>query len=320
MEWRGGCLAGIIRRLAETPDGHLIRLVGSGANNQMIGRQRQLFRELEKTLLRGRSLRGRIWLEQVHFEHRGTKRLDNNKHPRSRGFVFMLIGAVYAVQQGLRSLQVYENGIGALNLHCRPSELGLDHSRAVHPLSLLAMGNLVSLILDESFSFRNPYLFYTKAQMCHGIVGSEAASLLSATVSCDSRRRQRGFTAQCGFCSSCLLRRLAFAVAGYADATPYVVLDALRAPELADFVHWDALRYQCQQLKALLSRNDPWLAMALEYDWLQETAEQVGSLYGLSKDEMKAGLLSLYARHVDEFELAGGSILPPGYGASLAIA
>src|SRR5205085_10815902 len=152
--------------------------------------------------------RVRVHVDLIHGPDFG--RNDLNRIPRSRGFVFLLLGAVCALLEGKDELFVYENGIGAINLNYGSPEVGLDQSRAVHPISLIEMSHLVSNTLDAPFAFHNPFLFTTKAQMCEVFNRLpeqflvQVNRLVSKTVSCDRRSRIPKELMQCGCCSSCL--------------------------------------------------------------------------------------------------------------------
>src|SRR5439155_17259832 len=65
---------------------------------------------------------------------------------------------------------------------------------------------LVSRLRGKPFSIENRSIFLTKAEMCQEKSVRHAAEGIANTFSCDGLTR-RG--EHCGFCTSCLLRRLA---------------------------------------------------------------------------------------------------------------
>lgn len=236
--WSGGldCLAGLCARLLVAPDADTrYVLVETGSNSYIHTVQGRVATAIagmvadlaEVTLVR----------VPIHPHNTGHRR--KNELMRSRGFTFLLIGAAQALLEGQNALYVYENGLGAINLPFRPSEVGLDHARSVHPLSLLRMGALVSEVLGAPFSFCNPFIFSTKAQMCAALGSIGAHALVADTVSCD--RRHRAQRMQCGHCSSCLLRRQALAVEGIPDETAYVVNMPGRPGRRDDVTHLRAM-------------------------------------------------------------------------------
>ncbi len=143
------------------------------------------------------------------------------KTQRARGLIFPALGAVVAATLGLESFSVFENGVGAVNLPPIAANLGIDQSRAMHPLNLAHLQNLFAELFEQPMKVINPNLYRTKGQMCQDVQQRGASNLLSETVSCDSypMRNADGRKAQhCGHCSSCLLRRASATAAGIVEA------------------------------------------------------------------------------------------------------
>jgi len=185
----------------------------------------------------------------------------------------------------------------------RESEVGLDHSRSVHPLSLLHMSNLVSHILGRSFVFRNPFLFQTKAQMCSVLAQYNVIDLAFLTITCDRLHRERPI--QCGCCSSCLLRRQALAALGIEDRTEYLVTSHqayVSSNRSFDSNHLRAMLYQVDILRSLLNSVDPWHSLLKGYPILQEIADQVARQEALAPVVPVEQLLQLYQCYVHEWD------------------
>ena len=70
---------------------------------------------------------------------------------RTRGFLFLTLGAVSAIAAGSRTLFLYENGIGAINLPYDGTQVGAYNSRATHPGALLRMQEFIERLTDNSF-------------------------------------------------------------------------------------------------------------------------------------------------------------------------
>src|SRR5207302_15935 len=70
---------------------------------------------------------------------------------RTRGFLFLAMGAAAVVGAGVNELFVYENGVGAINLPYERVPIGVPNSRAVHPLTLLQFSRLVSMVRQAPF-------------------------------------------------------------------------------------------------------------------------------------------------------------------------
>lgn len=149
--WSGGldALAGLYTRLKENPEISFM-LFGTGSNDNAYARQEQVFQALQP------SFPNRLNLCRAPIRFSESNLHTKNKISRARGIVFTLLGSACTYLMGQRVLHLYENGIGAINLPYRKSAVGLDHSRSVHPLTLLGVGNLISELIGEEFRVRNP--------------------------------------------------------------------------------------------------------------------------------------------------------------------
>lgn len=304
--WSGGldALSGLYNRLLASSENRYI-LLGTGSSNIVHNGQKHTALSVERV----KAFTGRTKLVRVPVKVLGTKDRPKNSALRARGFVYLLLGAACAYLEGQRCLNVYENGVGAINLPFRASEVGLDHARSVHPISLFDMGSLVSLLLGAPFVFRNPFLFSTKAQMCKALVEAGDAAMMLKTISCDRLRREHPM--QCGLCSSCLLRRQALAVLGVEDAASYVATSARSGDGTArplDTTHLKAMLFQVRDLRSLLSTPNPWDSLSRRYGTLTDTVDRTASQEGQSPAHMQERLLGLYGRYVQEWDVARPSI------------
>ena len=301
--WSGGldCLAGLFNRAYENEDRHFV-LCGTGSNKVVHKLQKRIFQGLPEELA------WRTKLSQVSY-HMKTIRgvLSDSPRARSRGFVFMLIGSVCALLEGQRELQVYENGIGAINLRFRDSEIGLNHAHSVHPLSLKMLSDWLTDLLGEPFVLRNPFLFWTKAQMCEILVEKNALELAYRTETCDRKHRKSG-AKQCGRCSSCILRRQAFAALGVADWTSYVYEEASWLQRVTDYKevaqgnHIPAALWQVRVFENLLDSDEPWNSLVSQYETLSaEVVDRTAAYEGMTVTEMQNELLNLFGHYVSEW-------------------
>jgi hypothetical protein len=309
--WSGGldAASGLVARARADP-GRMasVTLCGAGSNVTIRGVQRAVADRVS------RLTPGRLKLIQLPTSLVGLGGMPTNGQTRARGFAFLLLGAACAVAEGQARLAVYENGVGAINLPFRPASIGLAHARSVHPRSLLQTGMLVSRLLGSPFRFENPFLYWTKAQMCAELAAAGATDLAPITVTCDRRHRRRPF--QCGYCSSCLLRRQALAAADIPDRTAYRLHTAERRRRPSDADHLLAMLDQAAALDDSLSQSDPWMGLAKRYlplvdvvDWLEEHGGQDAA--GVQQQ-----LVALYQRYVREWravrEVVGRGLLPGG--------
>jgi len=299
--WSGGLdsLAGVYHNLQMTPSTHYV-LFGTGANTIIHNIQQRVAGLVEGLFPR------RTTLVQLPYRLDDTKELQKHSLQRARGFVFLLLGAVCASLEGQHTLSVYENGIGAINLPFSDAEVGLDHSLSVHPVSLLRMGELVTCVLGTPFAFRNPFLFQTKAQMCEALITSSAfRPLVSSTFTCD--RPHREIPMQCGYCSSCLLRRQALAALDVEDPTPYIAttepLDGSE-PRPSDSDYLRAMLSQVASLRQCLATAAPWEHLSERYLSLVEIADEMSGWEGMPRHVIMERLVQLYERYVLECEPA----------------
>ncbi|MDY6804535.1 MAG: hypothetical protein SXA11_12110 [Cyanobacteriota bacterium] len=136
--WSGGLdsLAGLYTRLRDYPEKSFL-LFGTGSNNIIYDRQKSLAEAVWSIFP------SRLNQLRTRLDFDGSKSQQKNRFSRARGIVFMLLGLACAYLMDRRELYLYENGIGAINLPYRASAIGLDHSRSVHPLTLLMVSEFV---------------------------------------------------------------------------------------------------------------------------------------------------------------------------------
>jgi len=298
--WSGGldALAGLYNRICDDPNGLFI-LCGSGSNNRVFEIQKQTFDTIELLFP------NRLKLYRVPIRFSNSKKCPKNPISRSRGIVFTLIGSACAYLMGKRVLNVYENGIGAINLPYRDSALGLDHTRSVHPRTLVMVSELISILLEESFKIENPFLFRTKAQMCQTLVKNQVINLAFLTKSCDKELHQN--PSQCGYCSSCLLRKQSLIAAGIEDKTEYYISDGSPSVKQNSYLYLNNILEQVKTLYDLLNTSDEfeqqWNAMTNQYPQLDyEILDYLELTYNdLSRNNIRDLIINLYRNYIDEW-------------------
>jgi 7-cyano-7-deazaguanine synthase in queuosine biosynthesis len=224
---------------------------------------------------------------------------------RTRGFLFLTLGAVSAIAANTRKLFLYENGIGAINLPYDGTQVGTYNSRATHPSTLLRMEDFVKALTGQEFSIVNPFLFCTKAEMCKHVAVQELAEVLALTFSCDGfpvRAKNRG---QCGSCTSCLLRRQAIELAGLSPYDQNGYLNDLASPTFAgsdNQLHaLRAMNWQAHRIKEAVSRANPWEALVSEFIELQKVELDLCRVGKLRPEELQTKLLHLYSQYATEW-------------------
>lgn len=185
--------------------------VGVVTNAAMGGYQRRVMKALDRSGL------GDVVYTPVPFELVSGGSKDDEPTRRTRGLVFLSTGVAAALQREHARLLVFENGVGAMNLPFTAAQSGAMTSRAVHPRTLRLMSELVELVVGQSFSIVNPYLSATKGEMVAALPLA-ARDACAASESCDNAAAGRGaLEKRCGYCTSCLLRRVSFQAADRAD-------------------------------------------------------------------------------------------------------
>jgi len=296
--WSGGldALAGLYTHLRAYPEKPFM-LFGTGSNHVVHAHQGKVAKGIE-TIFPGRST-----LYRVPIRFHGSSEHSKNKVPRARGVVFTMLGAACAYLMGRKELFVYENGIGAINLPYRKSAVGLDHSRSVHPQTLLLVSDLVSELLKEEFRVRNPFLFRTKAEMCKALAEDGKIDLPPLTKSCDSPHRKK--PSQCGYCSSCILRKQALAASQMEDKTLYVVPHGKKPVEDTSLY----LRHMLAQVSTLRGlfndSQDPnlqWQALTRRFPELGDIVDRTATAENLLPTDMQKQLGLLYQTYVAEWD------------------
>lgn len=143
---------------------------------------------------------------------------------RVRGLLFYATAAVLADACEIEDIEVFENGVGAINLPLTEGGLvdGLS-TRGAHPGILEKIERLLSSALDNPTRFSLPFLHSTKAEMLRELAHRpHLPDWLKLSRSCiHSSLRVRG-KRHCGQCAACIERRQAFRAAGIAeDARDY---------------------------------------------------------------------------------------------------
>lgn len=177
---------------------------------------------------------------------------------RCRSFLFAAFGALVACAEGLSEVQVYETGVGALNL---PLLLGMatgaHTTRSSHPGFLRLMSRLTSRVAERPIGFALPHHGRTKAELVQTLAQDGLMDVAFSTVSC-VHYPVRHKAKQCGCCPACLGRRQAIITAGIqepdgkyqwdlfgphdrANAVPPAKLTYLRAT----LIHLDRLAAIC---------------------------------------------------------------------------
>jgi 7-cyano-7-deazaguanine synthase in queuosine biosynthesis len=284
--------AGLTARIAEKPEHHFL-CISVTPNHRQRQRQREQLAFLHK------EFGAKITHLPVHFCLRDAEKQPQEFTRRTRGFLFAIVGGVAALIAGGDVLRLYENGIGAINLPLDGSQIGIDNSRSVHPVTLQMLSRLLSLLGGQDFVITNECLYRTKAEMCSHPAVKRASLEIASTFSCDGFPVRRRKFAQCGFCTSCLLRRQALEAAALAhmDSGDYgcdLQDDGPFQPHHLRPLR--AMHYQSARLLDALIAPDAWAMLTLEFPELRRIEEALAA-----DPSMRGQLVRLYGQHIKEW-------------------
>ena len=138
---------------------------------------------------------------------------------RVRGLLFYTTAAVLAEACGIDEIEVFENGVGAINLPLTEGGLvdGLS-TRGAHPGVLAKIGQLLSKTLDKPIRFSLPFIHSTKAEMLRTLADrAHLPDWLKLSRSCIHSSLRISGKRHCGQCAACIERRQAFRTAGITE-------------------------------------------------------------------------------------------------------
>lgn len=216
---------------------------------------------------------------------------------RSRSFLFTALGAITAVVHGQRVVEMFESGIGAINLPLMAGMVGWKTTKSSHPEFLRRMSRLVSLVADREVNFVLPFRDSTKGELVKALSNPELQPLAAMSVSCVHHPIRHKKYKQCGLCPACIFRRAALWVAGIQEPEDAYGYDFLGPAEGMDTVPEERLAY----LKAFLLQVAH-LRNIERHDRLPPAIERhlVGTGI-LAKGQSQKGVMQLLVRYRDEW-------------------
>ncbi|MGN6655231.1 MAG: 7-cyano-7-deazaguanine synthase [Rhodanobacter sp.] len=227
--------AGLANRLVANDQTYMLLTVGHhvAVRSQCLDQVQKL-----RQLLRTPMLHHASFMVRFDGGVAGKMKLQE-KSQRARGFLFCAAAALLANACNIEDVELFENGVGAINLPLTEGGLtdGLS-TRGAHPGFLAKMGFLVSAVLDTPFRFSLPFLNATKAEMVRPLSGRPLlAEWLQQSCSCiHTSLRVRG-KRHCGHCPACIERRQAFRSGGISDGSKDYDVDLFAGGVPADFAY-----------------------------------------------------------------------------------
>lgn len=161
---------------------------------------------------------------------------------RSRAFLFCAAAAVVAQICQIEDIEMFENGVGAINLPVMTGMLiGGLATRGAHPTFLKRMGEIASAVAENPVRYSLPFAMLTKAEMLAPLKAHGLERWAQSSQSCVHTSWRERKAKHCGQCPGCVERRQAFAAAGIAELPGQYSFDLFAgiklAPSRADYLH-----------------------------------------------------------------------------------
>jgi len=220
--------AGLVRRLRERPDGKFLPVTVTHQSGQRGRVQAQL------SAIR-RRCGGSLMPLIVPAEMKRPRRCEEENSQRCRAFLFACIGGAVAAMNESTEVEVYESGVGAVNLPLYDWMVGSRATKSSHPHFLRLASRLVTLAAGREIIFHLPFLDLTKAEVVRSLAGdSDLEDMARFTVSCVHYPLREKQHKQCGCCPACVYRRQAMALAGIRERAGTYKYDLFNAGQLRE--------------------------------------------------------------------------------------
>ena len=270
-------------------DKRRVALVSHRSNSKVFSRQKKLITGLHAICKQNPPLHVPVWVHQSGTEGREYTQ-------RSRTFLYASLGAAVARVFGLKRIRFYENGVVSLNLPISEQVVGARATRTTHPQVLDGFASLFSLLVEETFTVENPFIWITKTEVVNLIGDAGCGDLIGQSVSCTHTREQTTEKPHCGRCSQCISRKFATLASRFSNHDPGSLyhLDLLtdpRTPEKDRTLVESFIRTATQ----IGSMNE--LQVVEHYG---EVSRVLRHLRPLSADQVAERVIQLYRRHSAE--------------------
>ena len=177
-------------------------------------------------------------LEIIQVKARPRRNKDNKAKElsqRTRSFLFLSLGSIFALENGIREIFLSENGILALNIPITQSRI-FSNTKTAHPKFINNFNVLINNLFPNSISVINPFDHMTKGETISFLDNDENyINLIRETVTCSRSFRLQitpNITAKnCGICIPCILRRASIHHANFWDYDVQYAYDILDYPD-----------------------------------------------------------------------------------------
>ncbi len=215
---------------------------------------------------------------------------------RSRSFLFTALGAITAIMHGQQNIEMFESGVGAINLPLMSGMVGSKTTRSSHPEFLRLMSKLASLVADPEVKFVLPFPDSTKGEVVKNLAAPDLQALACMTASCIHYPIRHKKYKQCGLCPACIFRRASLRVAGIEEPEDSYKYDFLGPVQRVNQI--PEKRLAC--LKAFLIQVAH-LRGIEKNDRLPPAFERHVVPHIVSKGQSQEGVIRLLANYRDEW-------------------
>lgn len=158
----------------------------------------------------------------VPFEMGAPKSLGQAEETsqRTRSFLFVATGGIVAAAAGSSELELYESGVGAINVPLLAGMEGSQATRSAHPRFLKLMSRLLEQVVGHRLEVRLPFMAMTKGDLAKDVDKLVLQELAQSTISCAHfpvRLEKGDKWKSCGVCPACIFRRVALHAAGITE-------------------------------------------------------------------------------------------------------
>lgn len=150
---------------------------------------------------------------------------------RCRPMLFMAVAGLVADSLTAPVVEVFESGVGSINLPLVSGPADFRTTRSTHPHFLRLISALVSHVNDSAIEYVLPFADRTKAEMAGRLRELGLEELARKSVSCILHPLLRKGWQQCGHCPACVYRRQALIIAGIEEAKDAYAVDLFTPAE-----------------------------------------------------------------------------------------
>ena len=311
-------LAGLASHALYYPGGSRV-LVSGFTHNRLSSQQAAQVTWIRSAWSRGSPMAaGAVRHVAVPFGVDSEEAVNEEKGQRTRALLFLAMGVNAALQAGADSLHVFENGIGALNLPLNGTQLGTDNYRGVHPRTLAMAECLFASALEKPVRIENPFMFTTKAEMCRALPEAGLAGVVRESVSCDGYPQRVPGQAQCGCCTSCVLRRQALFCSGLSENDPSAdyrrdILGGIKHLEPDESHGFMVMNEQVKLMTRCLESDQPWQELTVAYPELARTVMEMAARPGApAREDLADRYVELFSTHVQEWNRFASEVAAAG--------